>query len=248
MAFRISEFKSQMDWFGGPARGSLFEVQIISPRNIKSRANSRDMVFFCKNATIPGMVISAAENQQVAQFRRMQPTGFSSEPVQTLFMLDSDMQVASFFHSWIQNVVNYSTAAGPFSEVNGKLPFEVGYKEEYACRVIIRHYSTHYETSGVFYEVILENAFPILVGDIDLAWENNDQYSVLPVQFQYDGIQVTGEKIGNPFARFGRGNGVLGLLNAVGNFGQLIGQNLVPQNVQDAVNKFTRVNNFLDRL
>jgi hypothetical protein len=194
------------------------------------------------------MVISAAENQQVAQFRRMQPTGFSSEPVQTLFMLDSDMQVASFFHSWIQNVVNYSTAAGPFSEVNGKLPFEVGYKEEYACRVIIRHYSTHYETSGVFYEVILENAFPILVGDIDLAWENNDQYSVLPVQFQYDGIQVTGEKIGNPFARFGRGNGVLGLLNAVGNFGQLIGQNLVPQNVQDAVNKFTRVNNFLDRL
>lgn len=248
MAFRISEFKSQMDWFGGPARGSLFEVQIISPRNIKSRANSRDMVFFCKNATIPGMVISAAENQQVAQFRRMQPTGFSSEPVQTLFMLDSDMQVASFFHSWIQNVVNYSTAAGPFSEVNGKLPFEVGYKEEYACRVIIRHYSTHYEKSGVFYEVILENAFPILVGDIDLAWENNDQYSVLPVQFQYDGIQVTGEKIGNPFARFGRGNGVLGLLNAVGNFGQLIGQNLVPRNVQDAVNKFTRVNNFLDRL
>jgi len=248
MAFRLSEFKAQMDWFGGPARGSLFDVQIITPQNIRSRANSRDMVFFCKNATIPGMVISAAENQQVAQFRRMQPMSFTSEPIQTLFMLDSDMQVLSFFHSWIQNIVNYSTAAGPFSEVNGKLPFEVGYKEEYACRVIIRHYSTNYEQSGTYYEVILDNAFPILVGDVDLAWENNDQYSVLPVQFQYDRIEVTGERIGSPTARFGRGNGLLGLLNAVGSFGQLIGQNLVPRNVQDAVNRYTKVNNAFGRI
>lgn len=248
MAFSITEFKAQMDYFGGPARGSLFEVQITPPRGINSRANSRDMVFFCKNATIPGMVVQATENQQVAQFRKMQPTGFSSEPVQTLFMLDSDMQVASFFHSWVQNIVNYSTAAGPFSEVDGKLPFEVGYKDEYACRITIRHYSTHYLTSGVYYEVILDNAFPMMVGDIDLAWENNDQYSVLPVQFQYDRIEFAGERIGSPSARFGRGNGVLGLLNAVGSFGQLIGQNLVPRGVQEAVNKFTRINNFLDRI
>jgi hypothetical protein len=248
MAFRISEFKSQMDYFGGPARGSLFEVQIIGPRNIKSRANSRDMVFFCKNATIPGMVMNSAQYDAVGQLRKMMPQTFNSEPMQAIFMLDSDHQVLSYFHSWAQNIINYSTSAGSFGEVGGMLPFEVGYKEEYACRIVIRQYSVNYAESGSYYEVILDNAFPIQIGDVDLAWENNDSYSVLPISFQYDGIQYTGERIGSPTARFGRGNGILGLLNAVGSFGQLIGQNLVPQSVQDAVNRYTRVTNSFDRI
>ena len=243
MAFNISQFKSQMDWFGGPARGSLFEVQIFPKGSNNSRVNSRDLVFFCKNASIPGMTINAAENNQVGQLRKMMPMQVNPEPVQAIFMLDSDHQVLTFFHNWIQNIVNYSTAAGAFSEVEGRLPFEIGYKEDYACRVVIRHYATHYEQSGSFYEVILDDAFPIMIGDVDLAWENTDQYAVLPVSFQYDRIQFTGEKIGSPTARFGRGNGLLGFLNAVGSFGQLIGQNLVPTSVQEAVNKYTRVKN-----
>ena len=246
MAFRINEFKSQMDYFGGPARGSLFEVQIFPKGPNRSRANSRDLVFFCKNASIPGMMINSSENQQVAQLRRMMPMTFNPEPVQAIFLLDSDHQVLTFFHNWAQNIINYSTAAGGFSEVDGRLPFEIGYKEEYACRIVIRHYSTHYETSGAYYEVVLDDAFPIQIGDVDLAWESNDQFSVLPVSFQYDRIQFSGERIGSPTARFGRGNGLLGFLNAIGSFGQMIGQDLVPRSVQEAVNKYTRVKNFIN--
>lgn len=248
MAFRINEFKAQMDHFGGPARGSLFSVQIMPPKGIKSRASSRDLTFFCKNASIPGMTINAAQNDQVGQFRKLMPQSIQIEPVQAIFMLDSDHQVLSFFHSWMQNIVNYGTAAGDFAEVGGKLPFEVGYKDEYACRIIIRQYSTNYQKSGQYYEVILDNAFPIAVGDVDLAWESNDSYSVLPVSFQYDRIEVAGERIGDPTARFGRGNGVLDLFNAVGSFGQLIGQNTIPRSVQEAVDKYTRVTNAFDRI
>ena len=248
MAFRINEFKSQMDWFGGPARGSLFEIQISRPKNVKSRANSRDLTFFCKNASIPGIVFGAVQNDQVGQFRKMMPMSVNTEPVQAIFMLDSDHQVMSFFHSWAQNIVNYGTASGSFSEVDGKLPFEIGYKDSYSCRIIIRQYSTNYDVSGQFYEVILDNAFPIQIGDVDLAWENNDQYSVLPVSFQYDRIQFTGERIGSPTSMFGRGNGLLGLINKLGSVGQLIGQELVPRSIQDAVNKYTNVNNKIDRI
>ncbi len=248
MAFRINEFKSQMDYFGGPARGSLFSVQIIPPKGVSSRANSRDMVFFCKNAAIPGMTINAAQNDQVGQFRKIMPQTIQIEPVQAIFMCDSDHQVMRFFHSWMQNIVNYGTQGGDFSEVDGKLPFEVGYKDEYACRIIIRQYSTNYQKSGAYYEVILDNAFPLMIGDIDLAWESNDSYSVMPVSFQYDRIEVAGEKIGSPTARFGRGNGILDLFNAVGSFGQLIGQNLIPDSVQEAVDKYTIVRNAFDRI
>ena len=248
MAFRINEFKSQLDWFGGPARGSLFEVQITRPKNVKSRANTRDLLFFCKNAAIPGITINSTQYEPVAQMRRMMPMTVNTEPLQAIFMLDSDHQVLSFFHSWAQNVINYGTAGGAFSEVDGKLPFEVGYKDDYACRITIRQYSVNYEESGQYYEVILDNAFPIQIGDVDLAWENNDSFSVLPVSFQYDRIQFTGEKIGSPSARFGRGNGLLGLINKIGSVGQLIGQNLVPQSIQDAVNKYTTVSNRINRI
>ena len=44
--------------------------------------------------------------------------------------------------------INYGTAGGAFSEVDGKLPFEVGYKDDYACRIVIRQYSVNYEQSG----------------------------------------------------------------------------------------------------
>jgi|TARA_B110000977_G_scaffold119964_1_gene154543 hypothetical protein len=248
MAFRISEFKSQLDWFGGPARGSLFEVQITPPRGISSRVSSRDLTFFCKNATIPGITFNTVQNDQTAQFRKMMPMGVQTEPVQAIFMLDSDHQVLSFFHSWAQNVVQFGTGAGSFAEVDGKLPFEIGYKDHYGCRIVIRQYSVNYEQSGQYYEVILDNAFPLQMGDVDLAWENNDSISVLPVSFQYDRIQVTGERIGSPSARYGRGNGLLGLINQLGSVGQLIGQDLVPTSIQDAVNKYTNVNNKVRRI
>ena len=86
------------------------------------------------------------------------------------------------------------------------------------------------------------------MGDVDLAWENNDSFPVLPISFQYDRIQYSGERFGNPTARFGRGNGLLSLLNAVGNIGQVIGQNLIPTSVQDAVNTFTRARNDFDNI
>ena len=250
MAFNINEFKSQMDWFGGPARGSLFEVQITPPKGaaINSRANSRDLTFFCKNASIPGLVFNSASYEPVAQKMRMMPMTVNIEPVQAIFLLDSDHQVLSWFHSWAQNVVNFGTQGGAFSEVDGKLPHEIGYKDDYGCRITIRQYSVNYEQSGQYYEVILDNAFPFQIGDVDLAWENNDSFSVLPVSFHYDRIQFTGERIGSPTARYGRGNGLLGLINGLGAVGQLIGQDLVPRNVQDAVNKYTTVSNSVGRI
>jgi hypothetical protein len=245
VAFRINEFKTQMDWFGGPARGSLFQVIITPPAGLKTRASSRDLTFFCKNASIPGMTLNSASNDQVAQKVKMMPQSINLEPVQCIFMLDSDHQILSFFHLWMQQIVNFGTQGGAYSEVAGKLPYEVGYKEDYACRITIRQYSTNHDVSGQYYEVILDNAFPLAIGDIDLAWDSQDSFSVLSVSFQYDRIEMSGERVGIPS---GRGTGLLGLINKLGNVGNLIGQSIVPTSIQNAVNKYTRVNNSVNKI
>ena len=248
MAFSISDFKTQMDRFGGPSRSSLFEVTIVNFPFNTSSADARDLTFFCKNVAIPGITIGMASYEAVAQQRRMMPTSLNPEPVQAIFMLDSDAQMLTFFHSWAQRIVNYSTAGGNFAEVDGMLPFEIGYKDEYACRVIIKHYSADYLDTGRYYETILDNAFPGMMGDVDLAWDKNDSFAVLPVSFQYDRIQLSGERVGSPSSRFNRGNGIIDLIDNLGEMGQLIGANVVPRGIQDAVNKFTRFNNDFDNV
>lgn len=248
MTFKISDFKSQIDRLGGPMRQSLFEVQIVNFPVNTSSVTTRDLSFFCKNVAIPGITMGLNSYEAVGQQRRMYPTSLNPEPVQAIFMLDSNHQILSFFHSWAQRVVNYSTVGGNFSEVDGMLPFEIGYKNEYSCRIIIKAYSTDYLTTGKYYETILDGGFPGMMGDVDLAWEANDSYSTLPISFQYDRIQFSGERVGSPTSRYGRGNGILGLIDAIGDFGQLIGQDLVPRGITDAVNKYTKVTNNFDNI
>ena len=247
MAFNLSKFKTNMDLYGGPAHTSLFEVQIVPRATVKSGLTPRELTFFCKNASVPGLSARTVGYEAVAQLPKTFATGMDNTGMNCIFMLDSDHQVVSYFHSWFQHVCNFGTAAGPFAETDGQLPFEVGYKDEYSCRMIIKYYSTRGKLD-TYYETILDNAFPVQIGDIDLAWENNDSYGTLPVSFAYDRIQFTGERFGFPGFRFSRGNGLIDMIEAVGSIGQTIEQGFRPTGVQDAINRFTRVHNSFDTI
>jgi len=249
MPFNLNEFKSQMNRFGGAAQSNLFQVQFVNtPFLFGSNARPRDLTFFCKSAVIPSMEANAMGYEAVAQRPKQFVTGMTSQPVACLFMLDSNHQVLRFLHGWMQRVVNYSTAGGNMSEVNGMLPYEVGYKDDYACRMIIRHYSTFNNTGGKYYEVILDNAFPIAVGDVDLNWADQSSPSQVSVSFGYDNIQYAGEQVGIPTSRLSRGNGLLDLLTTVGVLSQVVDTGFKPASVQDAINKLNRFNTAADRL
>lgn len=249
MPFNINEFKSQMNRFGGPAQTSLFQVQFIgTPIVFGSNLRERDLTFFCQNATIPGMTATTAEYMAVAQRPKTFVTGMGNEPMSAVFMLDSDHQIQRFFHGWFQKVVNYSTAGGNLSEVQGQLPYEVGFKDEYSCRMVIRHYSTYGNKGGQYYEVTLDNAFPINVAPTDLSWANNNAPAIMGVSFAYDKIYYDGETVGFPTNRLSRGNGLLDLLTTVGAISQLVDTGFKPQGIQDAINKLNRFNNAVNTL
>jgi len=258
MAFNINEFKSSVNRFGGPGHTGLFEVQFINmPFVFGSNAQPRDLTFFCKAMTIPGMQLITGDYNAMAQRPKAFVKGMSSGQVQGQFILDSNHQIVRFLHGWMQRVVNYSTAGGSTAEVNGMLPYEIGYKDEYACRMVIRHYSTYQRenqnaferlVSPNYYEVILDNAFPVAVGDIDLAWENRDQYATTGVAFAYDEIQYAGERIGSPTGRLSRGNGLLEMIQSVGVLSQTISEGFRPTSINDAINKLNRVSNAADNI
>jgi len=249
MAFNISNFKSTLDKFGGPARASLFEVTISKSNEENSAINAqRELQFFCQTASLPGINIENAAFTAVSQLPTQFPMTMTSTPIALTFMVDSDHQVLTFFHNWIQRVLNYSTKGGAFGAIDEQYPYELGYKDDYACRMSIKHYST--ESQGdKYYEVVLDNIYPYAVSDLELAWASNDSYLTVSVNFAYDRIWYSGDKTGIPSQR-SKG----GLLETLSNLAGLVDvlkqtKDLgKPRSIQDPVNRLNRVRNSYEKL
>lgn len=239
MSFNINDFKSTLNKFGGPARKNLFAVEISQGPAGNANFN-RDLRFFCQTASIPGLNLSVADYYPNGfGVKQSIPIAMGNDQFNAVFMLDSEHRVLSFFHEWIQQVINYNYSNGPFSQVRDQLPFEVGYKKDFACDISIKHFST--STAGdSYYEYTLHDAFPTQVSGIDASWADNDSFATATVNFAYAHLSVDSANTGNPNERFSRGTGLLQYINTLGTSGQTISQNSLPNTIQDAVNAFSR--------
>ena len=257
MSFSISKFKTTMDKYGGPAKGNLFEVIISKGPETNSNIDpSREFSFFCNSVNFPGIGVETGQFTAVSQLTTTFPLRMQGQPINATFMLDSNHQIVTFFHNWMQRVLNFSTKNGPYSAIDpegdgiGMLPYELGYKDEYGCRMIIRHYST--ESLGKndkYYEVIMENVFPTAISDVALDWAQNDQLMLLPVAFAYDRIWYSNDRTGNTARRLN--GGLLDTLSDLANFVDVTKQTLSqgkPTSIQDAINRLNRVRNSYDNL
>jgi hypothetical protein len=253
MSFSISKFKSTMDKYGGPAKANLFEVTIAKYKETNSAIDpSTEFSFFCNRVNFPGIGVETSSMTNVAQLPTTFPLSMSSAPINATFMIDSNHEMLSFFHNWIQRVMNYSTKGGAYGAVEdfedggiGMLPYELGYKDEYGCRMSIKHYSTEsFGKNDKFYEVVLDNAWPYQVSDMSMDWALNDQFLTIDVTFAYDRIHYSGDRQGNPSNRIQ--GGLLDTLSDLANFVDVTKSTLSsgkPTSIQDAINKLSRVRN-----
>ena len=251
MPFDINKFKGAMQKHGGPARESLFEVQISKENPAQKNFNSRDLTFFCNAVTVPGIQINTADYSPVGSLERKFPQTMTNSGVSCTFLVDSDHEVLYFFHRWMQSVLNYGTKGGYNSEVDDRYKYEVGWKKDYACEMTIRHYSTE-SFDDKYYEWKFHNVWPTAIGDLDLAWNNNDSFLIMSAAFEFDNFDVTGEKTGTPDdGRRSRGGGLLDLLGRLGGLADTIGgirKGGKPRSIQDAVNRVNRLRNSFDRV
>lgn len=259
MAFNINQFKAELDKRGGAAMPSLFEVIIIPISNGPAEINSDTRLdtgmfsFFCSSVNIPGININTAAYIASGALTTSFPTQVINQPINSVFMVDSDHQVMNFFYNWMQKIINHG-ASNPnaFNEVDGMLPYELGYKDEYATDILIRHYSTE-SFDNKYYEIQLHNAFPITAGDLNLAWENNNSFLTMPVAFSYDKISYSSTRSGTPANRAERAKTgtLLDRISAVAGLSSVLSQTLnegSPVTIQDAINRISRVRNSFDRI
>lgn len=246
--FNINDFKTTFDSYGGPQRLNLFVVELYGA---DSRfVDTRDLRFFCKTVSIPEMNLDYIQNKPNSLgIQQHMPVGMQAGSLSAQFMLDSNHNILAFFHEWMQAIYNYDYSSGslaPNSRDRDQLPYEIGYKSEYALNMVVRFYSYFDKTQ--FYEFTFTDVFPISIGAIDMSWDANDSYAVLPIGFSYSSMKVSGTGTGQIVNDRSRGFGLLDFIIEAANFGQTITSTRRPRSVQDAINQYTSIKDSFSKL
>ena len=207
----------------------------------------RGFTFFCHKMDIPAVAINSSDIAYTGQMKKKHPTSVQNPgPMTGSFFVDSNHNLLSFFHNWSQLIVNHSKGTGPYDEVDGKMPHEVGFKKDFACDILIRHYSSE-SNYDKYYETKLIGAWPVSIGSLSLDWASGNALS-LDVQFTMSDIEFSSDRTGKTSAR---GSGLLDILGDIAGFADTVRATVKggkPQSIQDAVNRLDRLGRSFDKL
>jgi hypothetical protein len=227
MSFNINKFKSSMERMGGPGKLSLFEVRMGRPRWMNeaekfTEFNERDFSLFCNKVEFPGVDIATTPMDYVGQLTRSIPSSVTTPgPISMMFYCDSDHNTARFFHRWMREVMNYSSAGGLHAEFGNKLKGEAGFPDNYVADLEIRHYTTDSDP-GTYYSTEIQRAYPTKVSPLSLDWTNGG-VAMMAVDFSFEDYRFSSDKRGT--LKAGK-----------------------PRSIQDAVNRLQRLGNAVDKV
>lgn len=250
MVFNINEFKAQVA-SRGLAKNNLFISRITVPTSLsylEQYIPTRDMSFLCKSMSLPAFDLSYAEvRPQGFGKPEKRPLEFHGGDLIGTFMIDSNFATMKFFHRWMQSITNIGDYNGTFTpDTGGKLPYEFAYKDQYAATMEVLVYSGN--DANKVYQYKFGNVFPITVGNIDVAWENQAEIMTVPVNFAYDKMSVDGFQLGEISTSMSGSNGLLTYAASYYSLIQAINQLSTPTDIQDAINQATTVNTIYNAL
>lgn len=176
----LQRFISTMNRLEGPARPSLFAVDMIVPGG--DRSTSEHLAFLCEATALPGLSVATQDEYAPQGFGVIQkmPWNVLFNGVTLSFIGDNQGRVHKSFVDWIGRIVNYNV-----ENVNTQsattYPFLVNYRANYATNVRI----TLFDPKGKeTIEYTLWDAYPTGVQDIPVSWGDSN-YMRINVPFSF---------------------------------------------------------------
>lgn len=228
----------------------------------------RRLQFLCSSANLPGVQILTSDyrRQGYGTFDR-RPFGVQVTDIPLTFMLDNRGWILKFFNQWANAIVNTDLRNGEHGENPlGQGLFEIGYREDYETKITIttltgtqdpaqesglgndqtdRGLSDSLDGTGVkIVQYELHEAFPIQIGDVSVAWNAENQFASLPVQFTFRGYNLRQLPTGRmTSSRSFSMSEWIGIIGSAVNIGSQIFSNR-PNSVGGAINALTNTKLF----
>ena len=175
----LSEFRNKSF-----ARTNLFEVVIQPPRIMNGSKMFENLHLYAESANIPGMMFATSETRRYGTGPiEKKPYAPIFNDISVSFLVDGQGDLYKFFYTWMNKIVSSDQFVnGNTVTSNGLAPFEVEFKDDYKCQMMI---STFDEAGNGVLSSQIVDAIPIAISDTAFNWGDNDQVMKLQVTFTY---------------------------------------------------------------
>ena len=170
MAFRVQEFRSQMNYDG--ARPNLFKCDLTFPTLTQGQGAQTKFTFMARAAQLPGTTVN-----QIPQFyfgRELKFSGNRSFPEWTVTVInDEDFKIRDAFEKWMSGLNSHVGNLRSRQFIKG----DGGYQQD--------GFVTQFGKDGSIKRYKFVGLFPIDVSPIELDWGANDTIEEYAVTFAY---------------------------------------------------------------
>lgn len=184
--FNVENFRSAVSR-KGMMKTNKFFVRMYAPRGMAGTSlptTARTLEFWCESTNIPGVSLNVTEVRRYGYGNiEKKPYVSQNNDVTMSFFGDADGVIWSYFQQWLRLIVNYDMRSGINTAtglIAGQTPFKLAYKEDYAVDI---HLSVFNDIGEETIHVVLREAYPIFVGDVQLNWGDTNNIMRIPVTF-----------------------------------------------------------------
>lgn len=179
--FSPNKFLSQLNANRGPAKNSLYKVDILPPQILVTGPSSiigsnfsEQLSMLCEAAEMPGKALTS-ENVVIYGPGYNVPYLTTYQNIALTFYCTNIHTERLLFDLWMDSIVN---------PVTNNARFAKGINSSYMTTINITQYDTNADKEIEIYKVKLNDAFPISIAPQQLAW-NDDGFQRLSVSFLY---------------------------------------------------------------
>ena len=168
MKFSTTNLRSNLERHRGASKGNKFLVQFAdAPINIPE-----DLTLLCETTSFPTRSAATTEHSvygPVYQF----PYRFTFTEMSMNFYLTEDMYAKKIFDSWQEKMINPDTG-------------DLWFYADYTCNISIKKFSSTDDTMNApDHNITLIEAFPSILGEIQLGHSLGNEIQRLPVTFLF---------------------------------------------------------------
>lgn len=195
--FNIDNFRAYNNLYGNLRNNKfIMEIPMIpaltnvlsSNTKIGAKNIARYLELACDTVNFPstGVDLYSLKRYGYGPIER-KPVSPTFPNVQATFLSDDSAYIMTYFQEWMKIIANYDHSQPTSSNTGniggtGVAPFELGFKDDYACDIKLRVYSVEGKQVKA---INMRQAFPVQIGDISLSWSNQNEIAKIPVAFTF---------------------------------------------------------------
>jgi hypothetical protein len=198
-SFNIGRFRSEVSGADSVLPTHSFLV-VFAPmpwaiQKFPTAAGNLDSILTmrCDNVVLPSINLLQEQNIRRYGFGPVEnvPYGVNVGDFTLQFIVDKNAFVVQFFEEWLNKIVNRDSFGGAnMNNVlpDGRKPYEIAYKDTYACSSINVFVYDRSQNNVMEYNIY--DAFPTGIQSMNMSWSEENELMKLNITFSFTDVRI----------------------------------------------------------